>query len=239
MSELILMRHGQASFLSGDYDRLSELGWDQARRLGIYMASQEHTPTTLVVGPRRRQRESAEAVRSALLDAGMPCPEPVFDDRLDEFDWDGIFRYANTTLSAADAEVNRLKQAFDDAVEIADKRRHIQHYMEAVTKAWAREAFYEEGIETWAEFRGRVQASIHAHTSNALGGSRILIVTSGGVAAAAVGGVLGLVPEKTLGLIWTLRNAALVEFLFSGTRMSLSAFNSAPHLPNKALWTYR
>ena len=34
MSRLFLVRHGQASFLSDDYDRLSPLGLEQSRRLG-------------------------------------------------------------------------------------------------------------------------------------------------------------------------------------------------------------
>ena len=239
MSELIVVRHGQASFLSGDYDQLSPLGIEQVSRLGAWWASQGLAPTHLVVGPRKRHRQSAEAIADAMTETGAVCPEPLFDDRLDEFDWDGLRRYANSTLARSNAQVAALKAAFDDATEVADKRRHIQHYMEAVTRAWAREEFFESGLETWREFCSRVKSAVIAHTGDAPKGSRVVFVTSGGVAAVAAGHVLGLAPEKTLGLIWTLRNGAMVEILFSGGRASLSAFNHAPHLPDKPLWTYR
>lgn len=239
MSELILVRHGQASFLSGDYDRLSELGAKQARRLGAYWAEQDLLPTRLVVGPRKRHRQTAEALAATLADAGAACPEPVWDERLDEFDWDGLFRYANSTLSANDPDVAEHKASFEAAESVDEKRRAIQHYMEAVTAHWARGTIFEEGLETWREFCSRVAVAVRVHTADAGRGSRVVLVTSGGVAAAAAGRVLGLGPEKTLGLIWTLRNGALVEFLFNGDRISLSSFNNAPHLAEQRYWTYR
>ncbi|MFM7789128.1 MAG: hypothetical protein ACKO90_13600, partial [Microcystis panniformis] len=36
MSSVHLVRHGQASFGADDYDRLSELGWRQSSRRGLY-----------------------------------------------------------------------------------------------------------------------------------------------------------------------------------------------------------
>ncbi|MGH9676067.1 MAG: phosphoglycerate mutase family protein, partial [Candidatus Acidiferrum sp.] len=36
MGRLVLVRHGQASFLQQDYDKLSELGEKQSRLLGEY-----------------------------------------------------------------------------------------------------------------------------------------------------------------------------------------------------------
>lgn len=240
MSELIVVRHGQASFLSGDYDQLSERGTDQSRRLGTYWAAQDLRPTRLVVGPRRRHLQTAEALVAAMADGGMEAPELIHDDRLDEFDWDGLLKYANSALSAKEEHIAALKDAFESSTDIEVKRRTIQHYMEAVTLAWASETFFETGLETWREFCSRVDVSVRAHTEAAPSGSRVVLVTSGGVAAVTVGRVLALTPEKTLGLVWTLRNGALVEYLFNNDgRVSLSAFNTAPHLPDRAHWTYR
>ena len=39
-TELWLVRHGQAAFGTEDYDRLTELGWQQARWLGAHLAGQ-------------------------------------------------------------------------------------------------------------------------------------------------------------------------------------------------------
>lgn len=239
MSELIIVRHGQASFLSGDYDQLSELGMEQARLLGEYWAAQGIRATRLVVGPRRRHQQSAAAIVSAMEDAVMAPPEMIHDERLDEFDWDGLFRHANGPLSERDPEIAALRDAFEHAPDVLAKRRTIQHYMEAVTAWWASGAFHEDGLETWAEFRARVEAAMVHHTRDLPGGSRVVLVTSGGVAAVSAGSVLGLDEARTLGLIWTLRNGALVEYLFGKGRISLSSYNNAPHLTDARLWTYR
>lgn len=239
MSELVVVRHGQASFLSDNYDQLSDLGWEQSRLLGEYWAAQELRPTHLVVGPRKRHEETAEAVRGALAAAGMDLPDVEADARLDEFDWDGLMKYANSTLSENDRDVDRLRAGFEDAPDIRTKRQAIQHYMESVMHHWVSASFHEEGLETWAEFRGRVETAMHLHTADAPRKSRVVFITSGGVAAVIAGQVLGLSAEKTVGLIWTLRNSALVEFLFNRDQISLSSFNNAAHLPARAHWTYR
>ena len=239
MSTLIVVRHGQASFLADNYDQLSELGWEQARRLGEYWAQHEIHPTALVVGPRQRHRETAEAVTGALLAAGVDLPDIVPDDRLDEFDWDGLMMYANSTLAEREPDVADLRDRFHNSEDLSVKRRTIQHYMESVMHHWVSATFHEEGLETWAEFRHRVETALHLHTADTPRGSRIVFLTSGGVAATLAGQVLELSAEKTVGLIWTLRNGALVEFLYNQDQISLSAFNNAPHLPSKDLWTYR
>lgn len=239
MSELIIVRHGQASFLSGNYDQLSELGAEQTRLLGEFWAAQGIRAARFVVGPRKRHQQSADAILAALADADLAPMEVVDDDRLDEFDWDGLYRYASSTLAERDPAIGALKQAFESAPDITAKRRTIQHYMEAVTAQWAAGTFHEDGLETWDEFRSRVHIAVKLHTRDLPSGSRVVLVTSGGVAAASAGHVLGLDAGRTLGLIWTLRNGALVEYLFGGDRISLSSFNNAPHLTEARHWTYR
>ena len=239
MSELIIVRHGQASFLSGNYDQLSELGTEQARLLGEFWAARGIRATRFVVGPRLRHRQSAEAIVAAMNAAVMAPAEMVNDERLDEFDWDGLFRYANSILSARDPGIGALKHAFEHAPDIPAKRRTIQHYMEAITAQWAAGAFHEDGLETWDQFRSRVEVAMTHHTRDLPSKSRVVLVTSGGVAAASAGSVLGLDATRTLGLIWTLRNGALVEYLFGNGRISLGSFNNAPHLPDARHWTYR
>ena len=45
--------------------------------------------------------------------------------------------------------------------------------------------------------------------------------------------------ETTVELCWMVRNAAITEFLFTGNRFTLSAFNAVPHLPDATLLSYR
>jgi hypothetical protein len=50
---------------------------------------------------------------------------------------------------------------------------------------------------------------------------------------------LNLSHADTLQLTWMSRNASFTEFLSSGDRFTLSAFNAHPHLEDESLLTYR
>ena len=61
MGQVLLVRHGQASWGADDYDALSETGWEQSRLLGRALAGRGVEPTLIVHGSMRRHRETAEA----------------------------------------------------------------------------------------------------------------------------------------------------------------------------------
>jgi broad specificity phosphatase PhoE len=58
----------------------------------------------------------------------------------------------------------------------------------------------------------------------------VLIVTSGGPIATAVGHVLGTSPEATIDLNMRIRNSAITEFAFTPKRHMLVCYNAIPHL---------
>ena len=62
MGVVLLVRHGQASFGADDYDVLSEIGWEQSRVLGRYLAERDLRPDVLLRGGMRRHRETAEGM---------------------------------------------------------------------------------------------------------------------------------------------------------------------------------
>ncbi|HSK45272.1 MAG TPA: phosphoglycerate mutase family protein, partial [Candidatus Binatia bacterium] len=85
MSRLFLVRHGQASFLERNYDKLSAKGEEQRRMLGDYWASLQLGFDRVYSGPRVRQRETARLVGEVYKSAGLPWPEPVVLPEFDEF----------------------------------------------------------------------------------------------------------------------------------------------------------
>ncbi|HAD08992.1 MAG TPA: histidine phosphatase, partial [Porticoccaceae bacterium] len=58
MSEIYFVRHGQASLGAKNYDKLSDLGWQQARWLGEHFRDQDLNFDRIVVGDMRRHRET-------------------------------------------------------------------------------------------------------------------------------------------------------------------------------------
>lgn len=239
MSYLFMVRHGQASFLSDDYDKLSPLGMDQSRRLGEYWVRHGLTFHRVIAGPRRRHRETAEGVREAYVAAGLPFPELEIRPGFDEFQADEMVSHSITTLSGQYQEIKDLHLQFLAAPTAEEKSRTFQKFMEVVTRLWARAEFHAPGLEPWTIFETRVHAALDALIAESPRGSRVAVFTSGGPAALSVQRALCTAPEKTLELIWTLRNAALVEFLYTHDRFTLSTFNTAPHLETSEFWTYR
>ena len=66
MSSVHLVRHGQASFGADDYDRLSELGWKQSRRLGEYWQERGQVFDRVIMGTLRRHDETWQGIAQGL-----------------------------------------------------------------------------------------------------------------------------------------------------------------------------
>ena len=104
MSELYLVRHGQGSFGTGNYDKLSELGCEQARLVGRHFAETGVKIDALYAGTLVRQHETAELLARAFAgDAGTPIPV-VTDAAFNEYDSDAILQHYATLLGAAELE---------------------------------------------------------------------------------------------------------------------------------------
>jgi len=239
VGQLTLVRHGQAAFLSDDYDQLSPLGVEQGRALGAFWARHEVQFTHAFVGPCKRHRQTAEAAAAAYAEAGGKLPDFTPAPGLDEFQWDAILAHGLEIVCANEPQLAALRDAWNRAESVGEKRRAIHHLMDALTQRWAEARIQHESMEPFADFRARVLAEIDRMRDAAGRGGHAVAFTSGGPASVTAAHALGLGPTKTIELVWALRNGGLVECLYSGDRFSLSSFNNAPHLDTPALWTYR
>ncbi len=224
-----MVRHAQASFLESDYDRLSALGERQARALGEHWIEREIVPDRVYVGPRLRHRQTHAAVAAAYRERGLAPPEPVFLPELDEHQGQSVMEQVLPQLAERDPSIRDLVQRHH-AGEPEAARQYLRLF-QRVSLRWARGELEVTGIEEpWSAFRQRVRRAVEAITAQAGSGETVAAFTSGGVMAAVVGLALDLRDEKVIELSWTVRNAAYSEFLFSGERFSLSAFNIAAPL---------
>ena len=89
MSELVLVRHGQATFGADTYDQLSELGFEQVRKLAAHWRETGESFDNLYCGSLRRQRETAAELRGLVSDEGE-CPR--IDPAFNEYDGDPLIR---------------------------------------------------------------------------------------------------------------------------------------------------
>ena len=124
MAELLLVRHGQASFGAADYDKLSELGVEQSRTLGRWWSSCQLQVDSLMAGTMRRHRETAEGAMIALPNP----PELAIDGGFDEYDFqDVLLRYRpdfaeGGIMQRLVAEKSNPKQAFQELFSQATAR---------------------------------------------------------------------------------------------------------------------
>src|SRR5258708_26259924 len=85
MGSLTLVRHGQASFLQPDYDKLSTLGELQSRTLGEYWVPRGIRFDHVYYGPARRQIDTGEIVGRTYRKGGVEWPQPVHLPQFDEY----------------------------------------------------------------------------------------------------------------------------------------------------------
>ncbi len=76
MSTIYLVRHGQASFGTDNYDQLSATGREQVRQLGKYFAESGERIDRIYAGALRRQTETAEIIAESLGGARRLPPRP-------------------------------------------------------------------------------------------------------------------------------------------------------------------
>jgi broad specificity phosphatase PhoE len=239
MSSLFLVRHGQASFLERDYDKLSAKGEEQSRMLGDYWAGLKLGFDRVYSGPKVRQRETARLVGEAYKRAGLPWPEPVVLPEFDEFQAELVMERTLPELIENDSDIQRMHQAFKGAQTRPEQFKTFQRIFEVVIGRWAGEKLPLEGIEPWVDFSARVQRGLAKFPENGNHGQRIAIFSSGGPVGVAMQRALDLSTEATLKAAWMVRNCSYSEFLFSAGRFTLSSYNATPHFTDPEFLTHR
>jgi broad specificity phosphatase PhoE len=233
---LTLVRHGQASFLQSDYDRLSELGKRQAEILGQFWAKRRVEFDHIYYGPARRQIGTGEIAGTICRAAGLTWPEPVTLPEFDEYAGIEVMRTFVPGLVKTHEDIRLLEQEYRAASELKAAARAFEKMFQRVTRLWVNGELDSPDVESWSAFCARVDRGLQRVCRN---GGNVAVFSSGGVMAAAVRRALDLSPVRTLELSWTPRNASYSEFLFSGDRFSLQSFNTHPHLDLPELLTWR
>jgi broad specificity phosphatase PhoE len=222
MAELVLVRHGQASFGADDYDKLSELGWRQSRWLGEYFAERGATFDRVLRGSLRRHNETLQGIAEGMgqpLDGGE-------DARLNEYD----------SHSLLDAHLKGKSLPKGD-----DRREHFRILRDAMY-AWtdgtleATPGATPSGarFEPFAEFRGRVLAALGELRAGKA--RRVLVVSSGGPISTILADVLHMPLRGVVDLNLQTRNTGVSELQAGASRIHCVSFNNVPHLdrPDRA-----
>jgi len=216
---LLLVRHGQGSLGTSNYDELSELGHRQSRLVGARLARADLRVGQAWCGALARQRDTA---RTVLAELGPPPGELRTDDRLDEYDHLGVL--------AAD----RAGDPFASAVT-PESRLALQSALDEAIGRWIQG---DDGYpEPHSAFTARVEAVIAELT--ALPGTT-MAVTSAGVIAVACARFTGLPADRWPALARVVVNTSVTRLITGRTGTHLLTFNDHAHLEgDRSLITYR
>lgn len=234
-----MVRHGQASYMSEDYDRLSTIGEEQAIKLGEFWVRHEIQFDACFQGPAQRHARTAEIAADVVKAAGLPWPEAEIIEDVDEFDAFRLARLLAPRLVEVDPGIRKLNDDFIANRHTPEGGRSLQKLFEAVARMWSSGQYDSPDFESWSHFRGRVQRAVERIRQTCAGGRNVVVITSGGPIAATVAQALDLDPLAAIEFVWLARNCSFAEFLFSGDRFSMHSFNSIPHLDDRRLLTYR
>jgi broad specificity phosphatase PhoE len=215
---LLLVRHGQGSMGTADYDRLSDLGRRQSQMLGARL-SRDLTVGQVWSGGLARQQETARVLLAGL---GRPPGDLRTDARLDEYDPAGILGADTTGDPFAAATTPQSSRALQTALD------------EALGRWIQGGAGYPE---MHSDFIARIENAVTDLTG--LPGTT-LAVTSAGVIAVACARLTGMPADRWPALARVVVNASITKLITGSTGTHLLTFNDHAHLePERSLITYR
>jgi len=218
MGTLYLVRHGQASFGADEYDLLSPLGHRQSVRLGEYFKQKGLVFEAAFSGTLKRQVQTLAGICE-----GMGA-------EVQTTQWPGLNEYDSAAV---------IQALYSGPLEKADTPERYRQYFRLLKDGlaqWMAGVVSPRGMPSYNEFvAGVVSALEHVRTHHE---GPVLLVSSGGPIATAVGQVLGTSAETTIELNLSIRNASVTEFSFSPRRHKLVTYNTLPHLdtPEYASW---
>ncbi|HZW11990.1 MAG TPA: histidine phosphatase family protein [Noviherbaspirillum sp.] len=228
MGQIYLVRHGQASFGSVNYDQLSALGAEQARLLGQWFAQSRQQFHRVVTGDLARHKQTADACISQLPEGRLAQADWHTDPGFNEYDHHEVMVRHRPDFEDREA-VKRFLASSPNA------KRAFQEIFEAAMARWMSGRHDDDYCEPWPVFRARCVEALQRLLESADKSQSIVVFTSGGTIATLCQHVLGLTDKQVADLNWTLVNSAVTKFLYrsgggpSG-RVTLSYLNNYAHL---------
>lgn len=208
MKNVFLIRHGQASAGTDNYDRLSATGIKQAELLNEYWKQSGFEVQSAFSGSLERQQHTAQ-----LALVGIDARPTVSTlDTLNEYDHTTVDRlFGQDIASPGDWDLS-----FDQYLAI------MQRWHDAGSDV-------PDNAESWQSFSTRGWDSVQSAVTTT-DSTSIALFTSGGVIATILAQVLGLGFEQTIHAVWHIRNAAVTHLRIDETKSVLVDYNCIPHL---------
>jgi broad specificity phosphatase PhoE len=231
MGAIYLLRHGQASFGSNNYDQLSPVGHQQARVLGQALKARGVQAEALVSGNMQRHKETAAGVISEMGLEGLPLQEHL---GVNEFDHENVIEVAQPRY------VDKVAMMSEMAAT-GDPRRAFQTFFRDAVARWVGGNHDAEYNEPWSVFKLRCVSALDDLVKLTPPKGNVLVFTSGGAISVICAHLLGLNDSQAFTINWTLANAGITKVQVGRDGLHLISVNEHAHVEGAqpTLLTYR
>ena len=235
MATLHLIRHGKAWPADSDSSHLHRQGECQSRLLGEHLAARRQRFDTIYCGPMVRQRDTLRLMREAAGGTASQWPEAVILDGLREAPVELIMRTCLAERLPTDPELRalmeRVNQAGEDPRAVRDASRGLFEYLMGL---WHTDELRRADLETHADFRDRVLASLERITGASPMGHEVAVVTSNGTIGCIVDHVRGAGGGAEL----QFANTSVTRVAVDGSKLRLLDHNQTEHIVDPELLTW-
>lgn len=217
MARVYLVRHGQASLGSDNYDQLSALGMQQAQLLGAYFKL-NHIPVDQVIcGTQTRHQQTAQHFYKGYQKSSSGDGEGEFLTMagFNEYDFEAMIQ----AYIKQHPEQNLNMHQGPDLFRLLKK----------CLLSWSKNTLTGELEESWPAFQQRVWLGLqqvqadHYHQN-------IVIFSSGGPIASMVSQLLEAPSHVCIELNFQIHNTSVTQCYVSQEKITLQNFNGIPHL---------
>ncbi|GAB2690962.1 histidine phosphatase family protein [Aliiglaciecola aliphaticivorans] len=233
MTAIYLIRHGQASFGQQNYDKLSDIGHQQAKLLGHSLQTRIGKFDNVFLGSMLRHKQTLQNCLSAMSSVVDESNWNI-DANWNEYDHNDIIAQMGPEFADAPSVKNWIlaqenpkvafEQLFNDAMNRWMSGQHCNEY-----------------VESWQQYLNRVKGALENVLDKAKGAKKVAIFTSGGPISVISQYLLGVPADNVMQVNWTLVNCGITKLIHTQSRVFLSTLNDHSHFEgeHKSLITYK
>ncbi|HYL97960.1 MAG TPA: histidine phosphatase family protein, partial [Blastocatellia bacterium] len=233
MPTFYFIRHGQAG-TRDNYDRLSDLGQEQARLLGKHLAESGTRLTAVYSGTMLRQQRTAELACAELARRGLFKGEPKIDARWNEFILASVYKCYGPRMAEEDAQFAADLREMQEVIKVDPHAAGGApgRCDRAVILAWIANRYPDYDGESWSQFAARI-SSARESLMERQADEAIAVFTSATPISFMTMKALEMEDEKITRVAGVLYNSGITVMRTLREDLRLFTFNAAHHLPEE------
>ncbi|MEL1227779.1 MAG: histidine phosphatase family protein [Candidatus Neomarinimicrobiota bacterium] len=220
ITNLYLIRHGQASFGEKNYDNLSKKGVKQSIALGKKLLKNNIYFDQTIIGPLNRHQQTFDGINQGY---GGDLSDPLI---IEEFAENQLMEIAQHFIPKMLNTDKNIKEIFNAVPFWKRKRKFLEHF-NIIAKKWIHNELdlSEKGFESYDAFRERVRAAKSKVFSLMNENTNTMVVSSGGAITGVYAECHPLTVDEIMKLNFKIKNASITLFKKENDTFTLDTFN--------------